>query len=279
MVILKFQLVALLATAILCPSLCVADTAKHNMDADKVTGAQQLPPTSDDPDAWRWVSLPWAPTDPAIVSATAAIDKLGPVSKCTKFRDTVAMTVAQQPNDRLAIYEWAYATNKTNKPAGVGAYDAARYPVMIALQSLSPPYCYEVARMRFIFACTYFPDAHLRSLGARLLARQANDPQVRFYYTEVLATSYRRKPDLETRREMVALGRDFIAAYPDVAKYHALLGWVYITLWEGGGRSKSDGDAALAELGAYLKRSSTDDDFRPTALYWVRIIRGTAVER
>jgi hypothetical protein len=266
-------LTALLPLALVYLLPCGSNTTRLDAAASgHLPGYNLSPTTSDDAAGWRWVNTPWIASDPAYSKATIDIGRLSP-SGLISYRDKARQDVLQNPDDRLSIYKWALSTFESAPGAGLGTDDPLRYPVMMALQSLAPPYNYELARMRFLFILSFCNEANLIPLGERLLNRNPRDFPVKFGFVGCLMSSYLRRPDTAVEQRMLRLAEELVAEGHDPAICHGLLAGVYETLWEKNGYARPFANSAIAEYREYLLLAPRDDPFHSGALTMIGIIQ------
>lgn len=242
-------------------SVCSASPPSHSRDL-----LWGIPPASpDDEAAWKWVSDPWIATDKAYSVATKEITTLNK-RELDDYSSKCDEDLNANPSSRILTYKWALATWLSADTHIHWAKRAQRfYRVRAALQVLSPPYNYELARIRFLYISFFDNGRRVRPLGEALLKRNPQDFEVQFGQIKVLEGIYALHADPDVRSELIELGERLLADSPDASRAHGAKGSVYLSLWNANRTSRDLADKAIAEYTEYLRLAPSDDWFRRSA--------------
>ncbi len=172
-------------------------------------------------------------------------------------------------NNSLLGYRWAYLCYKAatlDLKEGESQLPLASRAISISVS----PKVYEYSRLRFLINVRSFPSSQFRSLGERLVKRDPNDYDVKFYMLKLLT------PGLSTEDKKLAVGyaQDLIRMWPNSTSAHSGLGGVYYRSWLVS-KSKSDADNAIQAYEKYLQIAPPNHEFRKQAQSLIAKMRTT----
>jgi hypothetical protein len=128
-----------------------------------------------------------------------------------------------------------------------------------ALGFVASPHAYEFARLRFLMEAWGAPFPQLEKLGQRLVHRNPQDYDVKYYLVQVLCTV----PTPEAKQQALGYVREFMRANPKKISYWLNLGAVYNFSWyQSRGKNRADGKNAIAAYRKYLQLAPADDKKR-----------------
>ncbi len=170
-----------------------------------------------------------------------------------------------------AQFRWAYAAYEAARKTNFVNQHKTLRDIEQALQraaSVSPPRNYEYARLRFLAIARNSPYHNLKPVGERLVRRNPQDHEVRFYLVELL------DPGLHSEEKQSALmhARFLAQALPEKPTVHSLLGSVYWRIWLKS-KSPADADKAIAGYRKFLQTAPPNHPFRRGAESQIKFIR------
>lgn len=203
-----------------------------------------------------WTGLPWDKDDAPFVQARAGIDSAlragaNPASLAVIYH--AAADADKQ--DALTFYRWMYAAWLARKRVGREEGEAKEAPVADRVFRLDFPRTYSYARLAFLTQAFMRPSRYQDTLGKRLLTRNPQDEDVRFYMVRVASVKaiVPRLRD-EARRESRAYLSYFLKKYPRNGLYDREEAVTLEYLWRLSGHPGYYVSSIIAAYSRYLKK-------------------------
>jgi hypothetical protein len=235
--------------------------AADKVDLGQATRLEQLP-------EWRrkslsWTTQSWSGDDHSYVTIRRDIDKAVAQGRTAdELLKEYEKAVSLGSSEPKAIFRWAYAAwLARNRFTGYREQLQRIDKPRAALLRVTFPRSYEFARLLFLMQAweSDLPQ-FLIEPGYKLLRKNPQDYDVKYYLTRLLATSSRP----EHRQQALTNIREFVKSKPRKPSYQALLGGIYYRQWRKN-QSPSDATKAIDAYKKYLQLAPMNDEWRPQA--------------
>jgi len=258
--------------SILLPLIAVSTTAcslmKSNssplqpVDSNSMEALAAQKSTSWMQESWQGNDQPYAEVRNQLDQTIANSQNLD--SLWQEYRDEAL----QNSHDPVAQFRWGYAAIKSITSFTPYPYaDTIRGNVLIALLGVTSPNTYNYARLRYLASPN---DPKLVGIGERLL-KYSPDDDVQLHLSEDYASILGLHYNFKSKSRAIDLTESLIKNHPQIAKYNATLGSIYLISWYcDHKRNPADAKIAIAEYQKYLLLASANEPFRQDAQIRIR---------
>lgn len=239
-------------------ALTSALTLAQAQSAKQADSFAQLP-------AWRqqrlaWVKEQWTGNDRPYVQIRQNIDQaLRKGRKTDELLEQYKRSAQQEPSNPQKQFGWGYAGWMARKRFSDYSPQYQRiYRAHVAMLQVPSPRTYEFARLLFLMEAwsTAVPEA-IEGIGQRLIRRNPNDHDVKYYLMKVLGGV----PSRSAKQQALGYAQQFIRSDPKRASYRASLGAIHFRWWMRT-KNKADGKNAVAAYRQAVQLSSPNDPWR-----------------
>lgn len=238
------------------------------------TAAQVAQARADLKTYYGWINAPWTEDDQPYQRIRDSVDRaLADGHKPPDLLKQYQAALAKAPSDYQAQFGYYYAAYKAATAPGANDPNIGLQilgHLSTALIKSPYPHTYNYARLAFLCGQYNWIDPKMKSLALRLVRRDPNDYDVKFYAVSTLAAN----PAPADRALAVAYAQDLTQRYPKKPSVYGLLASLHYQAWL---RTKDRNEAAHAIAGyrQYLQLAPPDFKFRKQAgEYIMQLQRG-----
>jgi hypothetical protein len=227
------------------------------------------------PTQWDWTKEKWDGNEKMYRDMRLAIDKqikqgANPIELARQYQKQ-----ARSWTDSPGQYRWAYAAYEAARKRGFPERDEAlkgismediRQALDQAADEEASARNYEYARLRFLAFARVWPESRLAPMGERLLRRNPEDYEVRYWTIQVQSPT--TDPD---GKVMLSHVNWILKNMPSNPMGHYLLGEAYSRIWMSTW-DKNDSDKAIAAYNSYFQRVPQDHRYRKSAERRIKLI-------
>lgn len=209
---------------------------------------------------YAWMNASWSDNDRAYAGARQEIDTL--IKNGSNPADLMHNFEAEaknDPSDPMAQFRYNYAGYQavSHHRVGfeVGWSTIVKMPDICVKYAF--PHTYNLVRLAYLCETYFFADPNLKNLATRLLAKDPNDNEVKYYAVEILGFSKNAAEIALALQYAVSLENEHWGE-PGV---YGLVGNAYYNEWMRS-HNKADEDQALAAYQEYLNMAPKDSRYR-----------------
>jgi hypothetical protein len=236
----------------------------HKIDSDRLQ-KMELP-------SWKWTKEAWTGDDKPFIAIRNDIDTAvvhAPTGKLSALVHKYEAVALKKPADAKAQFAWGYAAVRARK-AGYDFSDRQwGVPLNISfnLAEVPSPRSYQYNRLRFLVALWWREFPQLKGLGFRLLRRNAQDYDVKYYLTRILSSGN----DSE-QQKAIGYAQDLVRMQPKRPSAYEALGsacWLAFR----GTDNRAIADKSIAAYRKYLQLIPANDKSRPQVESLIKVIQ------
>lgn len=214
-----------------------------------------------------WTTEPWMSDDRPYQAIRADIDSLVAKNKLTSaLLEQYRREAAPKYTDPQALFRYAYAGYQMQRTHPV-IYSPYYGDIFYHAPS---PHTYNYTRLRFLSSARFHEEPQLVALGKRLLQRNPNDREVRYW----LVQCYRPGLSEDEKKEALAQAQDYLHRYPGTPAAYSALASVYFSAWMIK-RNRDDGQKAIAAFQEYLRLGAPSPEWRAQIQGTIHLIEET----
>lgn len=219
---------------------------------------------------WTWTDEKWNGNDTPYVKIRQSIDKaIAAGQKPDTLLKKYQVIGKAQPSNPQAQFQWAYAAWQARKAVDKYKDQYQKLsPVREVLVKVTSPATYQYVRLRFVIEAWFFPASELKFVGERLIKRNPNDYDVKYYLVSILDTSTSSaewKTALKYAKDLIRIDSKRSSAY-------SALGGVYFASWLKT-KNKLHGKEAINAYRKYLVIAPKNAEWRAQAERLIKTIQ------
>lgn len=217
-----------------------------------------------------WLNAPWTDNDQPYQRIRLSIDQAishgaNPFN-LLKQRQKELEKAPGNFQTQFAYYYTAYQAVTWPKRADDKGFDVLLLGnLFIAIIRTPHPHTYNYVRLAFLCGEYNFNDPNRKSVGLRLVQRDPNDYDVKYYTTNILVAS----PLPSDRAIAMKYANDLVTNYPNIASPHAMAGYIHYQSWLRS-RNKRDSAEAISQYQQYLLLAPAKAGFRRQAENFIK---------
>lgn len=214
---------------------------------------------------YSWINAPWTDNDQPYQRIRLNIDQA--ISQganpfvLVKQRQKELEKAPQDFQAQFAYYHTAYQAVTWPKRADDRGFDVLLLGNLSTAIIRAPhPHTYNYVRLEFLCGQYNFNNPKLKAVGLRLVHRDPNDYDVKYYTNNILVVS----PSPADHAIALKYANDLVKNYPKMASPHAMAGYIHYQSWLRT-KNKQEADEAVSQYQQYLRLAPAKARFRQQA--------------